>query len=539
MNDKEIPDTFQYNQQVFSVLSTFLISLMMACLSITVMLFIEKVLSGWQAPYLPVICFLIALERLYTYKASKSLILFSRPWFTMQITQWVVILLVLKLIVLLAKGLGSFWMELQLLALDFQSSFLELDFLIAFVFVVLTWLIAGGFAGLMDEMSLDQAMITFENAVMAASDQPPPRERLLVSIFNIGIVMVILTAFLRIDLRYLIVGQFDKIDVQPLPYLAAGAWNVLLYFLLGLILMSQSQFARLNARWTFRKIPVVRELGTRWALYSVVFIILLAFLASLLPTNYSLGFLSLLQYVIEFIFQFVVFLFGLITGLIMALMNLFYRSGEEPPPILGDSQPPQFEPPPPPEVVAGANVYPWLDVLKSLAFWLVFIAVIGFSLYQFFRQHEGAWEFVRRIPGFKWLANFWHWLAGGFRGLNQHLTAAVDAGLQRLRERRAQQTSLGGRFLNLRRLTPRQRVFYFFFAMTRRGGDHGFPRRGAQTPYEYAATLEDALPDVDEDVASLTDAFVEARYSPRDVEENQAGVVRRYWERIRSALRRR
>ena len=73
--------------------------------------------------------------------------------------------------------------------------------------------------------------------------------------------------------------------------------------------------------------------------------------------------------------------------------------------------------------------------------------------------------------------------------------------------------------------------------MTRRGSDYGLPRRGAQTPYEYAATLEDALPDADKDVASLTDAFVEARYSPRDVDENQAGIVRRYLERVRSALR--
>jgi hypothetical protein len=178
-----------------------------------------------------------------------------------------------------------------------------------------------------------------------------------------------------------------------------------------------------------------------------------------------------------------------------------------------------------------------LDVLKSLAFWAVFLSVVGFSLHQFFRQHEGAWQFIRSIPGLKWLVVFWRWLTRGFRGLNHRITSAVDAGLQRIRERRRSAILHRDRFINLRRLSPRQRVFYFFFAMTQRGGDHGLPRRDAQTPYEYASTLENALPDVDEDIASLTESFVSARYSQKKVDENFAGVVKRYWRRIRAALR--
>ena len=45
------------------------------------------------------------------------------------------------------------------------------------------------------------------------------------------------------------------------------------------------------------------------------------------------------------------------------------------------------------------------------------------------------------------------------------------------------------------------------------------------------------LPEVDEEVASITEAFVEARYSRQDVDDSQAGRVKRYWERIRGALR--
>ena len=73
--------------------------------------------------------------------------------------------------------------------------------------------------------------------------------------------------------------------------------------------------------------------------------------------------------------------------------------------------------------------------------------------------------------------------------------------------------------------------------MTRRGGERGLPRDVSQTPYEYAASLKDTLPDVDNDVVSLTEAFVSARYSRQDVDEEQANLVKRYWRRIRGALR--
>ena len=73
--------------------------------------------------------------------------------------------------------------------------------------------------------------------------------------------------------------------------------------------------------------------------------------------------------------------------------------------------------------------------------------------------------------------------------------------------------------------------------MIRRGGEQGLARKGSQTPYEYAAALEDAIPEVDDEVASLTSAYVNARYSRSEVDDVQVGLVKTYWERIRGALR--
>jgi hypothetical protein len=73
--------------------------------------------------------------------------------------------------------------------------------------------------------------------------------------------------------------------------------------------------------------------------------------------------------------------------------------------------------------------------------------------------------------------------------------------------------------------------------MVRRGGERGVPRKPAQTAYEYSHALKSYLPNVAGEVASLTDEFVEARYSRHEVPAERASLVKGYWERIRLALR--
>jgi hypothetical protein len=69
--------------------------------------------------------------------------------------------------------------------------------------------------------------------------------------------------------------------------------------------------------------------------------------------------------------------------------------------------------------------------------------------------------------------------------------------------------------------------------MVRRGQDTGVPRREEQTPYEYARSLSAELKEAREDVDTLTDSFVEARYSDHDIASNAAHRVGSVWQRIR------
>jgi hypothetical protein len=130
-----------------------------------------------------------------------------------------------------------------------------------------------------------------------------------------------------------------------------------------------------------------------------------------------------------------------------------------------------------------------------------------------------------------WILNFTK------RGTGK-ISEIVESGLIKLRWRRnIAGDSVGKGLMSLGRLSPRQRVYYFFLALVQRGSQRGLVRKENQTPYEYAEILEQALPEVNQDIASITDVFVSARYSKLEIEKDVAKSVKFHWRRIRGALR--
>jgi hypothetical protein len=90
--------------------------------------------------------------------------------------------------------------------------------------------------------------------------------------------------------------------------------------------------------------------------------------------------------------------------------------------------------------------------------------------------------------------------------------------------------------LNVRALDPRQRIYFFYLAMVRRGGELGVTRHPSQSPAEYAVTLRQALPPAEDDVESITEAFIQARYTRQEIDAPKAESVKTTWGRIRRKL---
>jgi hypothetical protein len=529
------PEETRLNENTFRLISYSLVSLMMGCGAITAGILISRLIPTWPLWAFTILTVVITLERLFTYRrfADYSL-MFTERLLNFGV-QWIVIILLVKLVVGLSHGWSAFLAEIPTWQYSFADFFFNDELIIGLIAMAAAWMASGAFARLLEELGLHEALVNLEAPVQG--NDLPARERLMRLVFSTTTSLVIMTAIIRIDLRA--VFSEGKVIIQSLPPLAGGGASTLLYFMLGLALLSQTQFVWLHTRWNLSHIPVSGNLARRWGLYSILFLLILAIVVALLPTSYSLGVLAILGRAIDFIFQIIFyvlqFLLSILFFLIGTLLNLLIRQPKEENPV-SPPQLPDFTP----EANAAQFAYPsWWGAAKTLFFWVSLAAIFIFALTQYLRQHQEILQALRKFAVWRAAVKVWNWIKSVLAGVRKTIAVAMEDRRERARERQAaREVGLRGGFLSLRRLDPRQKIYFFYLAMVRRGSETGLPRKLSQTPHEYASTLEDALPTVDEDIDSMTDAFNSARYSRQDIQAEDANLVKSYWNRIRQALRR-
>lgn len=533
MNKRELSTSLGINIRIFLLVCYLIVSLMMGSAAIVLTQLSQRVFPSLQFTYLPGICVFVALERLYTYRHQKRISMISKEWIVFQVAQWVIMASIIKLVITLSHGMATFGIEISSWIDDFYTNFFDQEYLSALLIVILVWWISGSWADLLNEIMLPGSSRNYDFIYYRRGERPEPRERLIGSIFTIGVGLVALTALLRSDLRAIIGDQYGS-PVNKLPYLAGGGGNVLLFFILGFALIGMSKYAVLSAEWNASRVMIRNDVPVKWALYSLLFLITLSILISFLPTAYSLDLFSSLVYLFKIIINILVFLFGVVIFLSVYIFSLVGSLFGEP---MRD-----FEPPPIPTIAPDLNItptssLPWLDLLKTLIFWATLIGIIFFSIKQYIGQHREVLKLIKQFPGFRYIQTVWRWIIGLFRGWNHQIVKFVDENLKKMRPRISNQKIRGlPAFLRIRGLSPRQRVIFFFMALIRRAGKRGMPRGISQTPYEYSEKLQTSFPEIVDEISIMTDYFVEARYSQHEVEDDEANIVKRYWKQIRKAL---
>jgi hypothetical protein len=363
-----------------------------------------------------------------------------------------------------------------------------------------------------------------EIAYYYSEDRALARRRLVDRILIMGAIMVAISAVVSMDLKYI---WGDRA-------LISGTYiNLLLYFVLGFALFSQTQYAILGATWRQESTPVQRNVGSRWVATSLFFLLVLASLVWFLPTGYSLGLLGTLSVLFSYLMSIVVFLwnlFGFLLVSIFRLLGFFEDHSQE---LNNNPELPNLRMPP---VVPG-QPNPWIEVLKSILFWTVLIGVMGFALYQYLKQNQELWQMIRRFPLVSWLINLFegsrHWFNRTWR--------SVVSGMGTVRNRFTPAQTVGEtketwRFIRIHSLTPRQQVLFYFLAFLRKAEQQGIHRRKTQTPYEYAQMLEASMPEAQANLEPFTDTFVEARYSQHPVTRDQASQAHGWWKSLRKIM---
>ncbi len=519
------------NWWVENLLRPVLIAAMMTCLAAPLVTVLEWLLPGWDGTYFLLFCFLAGMEGILSERALRRRRISGWAYLGSRAAELLILLLLLKLVNYIPLGVDQLWADAQAWPSSPGSFGTPVDFLTALVLLPL-WTGALMVARQASELDADEELApappdkTSTEYYLWLTQPPPVRHRQealngLGEVFLWGGILLLLASALVYVL---------------LPIAPDSVLPTLLYFALGVALLSQARFSVTRAGWQRQGIPVQRGISHRWLLWTVIFLIGVALAARMLPTEYTMGPLLTLLYILGLIAQAVMAMITLIPYLLGLLLSLLFPGVEQP---ARPATPLELMPLPEPSVASSAPP-PWLEVLVSAFFWTLILAIVGYALIRFFRDRLGLLDAPNGAKS-TWRGRLLAWLQS-LRIWWRNLGQGFQDSLARRRARpdgEPPTASILARFLSLRRLPPQELVRYYYLSAARRATQAGQPRSPEQTPYEYQSSLDQRFPDLEPDLTGLTDAFVQARYSPQPVEKEDAEAVKPLWQRIKTALRRR
>jgi hypothetical protein len=310
--------------------------------------------------------------------------------------------------------------------------------------------------------------------------------------------------------------------------------NVLAYFLVGVVFLGRLEYSALHHRWLVQRTTVARGMASRCTGYVLAFTIAVALLALILPTSRTLGILGPGRDAWD---QLVLLLRGPLSSLLSWLhpsRPTVINPHLKPPP--GFHLPPRRPPATHHGSGGGGN---WFSVIETALFWAGVLALTVYLVRQYARRARGR---IRRprprhLPGLRGmlarlLAALVRRLRAVFDAVAEHLPDPVTARLAVSLKRRPR--GRGGHVLGG---PTRQQIIAYYRRMVRQAEQRGVHHDDARTPEEFAAALTPLVPSASGDVAVLTDAYVEARYSRHELAADRLTLVRAGWESIRRALR--
>lgn len=339
-----------------------------------------------------------------------------------------------------------------------------------------------------------------------------------------GILLIIMVGMASLELPKLggaPLKDIGRTGISPLAII-----GLLLYFFVGIWLVSHAHYQVLTVRWTISGTEIDGAINRRWHRVTAFVLLLIGAAAAFMPIGQTFA----LQRLAELLLMVALFIanlfFLLITTLLTVPFMLLRRSAPEA--LTGASLPVFGSATPPPPAAEPAN-----QALMGAFFWgVLLVAVISVLL--FYLRERGypinseAIRMLRRGL-VEMLRSVWAWLRDRSEAIVAMLPAARDRGISAEKPFR----TLPWRFIRVNQLPPRDQIRFFYLAAVRRAREQGVERHPSETPLEYNADLIDTWPEAENDVETLTEAFLHARYSHRPIEKDEAGVVKQTWQRIR------
>ncbi len=336
-----------------------------------------------------------------------------------------------------------------------------------------------------------------------------------------GIFLALCAAVTRVR-----IGERLSLNVLDTGIPSSLVAALVLYFLIGLALLSQARLAMLRAQWLLDGVEMPEHLPSRWNRWSLLAILAIGLLAALLPLGSTWQIGAVVNAVVMFFVRIMLFVVFLIVSVFALIMRLF---GEQPP---MPEIPQELVPAIPQEPLAPLMEAPsWLG---GATLWLIVLVALLLAL-RLLLGKDGLDVTRRKLQLL--LATLWTYLQSWGRSV-QNAARSLQVSLPgRHTSVSDEATRQPWRLIRLGGLPPREQVRYFYLSTLRRAGDQGIIRQPAQTPREFVRDLEQTWPEAELDVEALTEAFVIARYDTAEISPDEAQQVKSVWERIKRALR--
>lgn len=335
-----------------------------------------------------------------------------------------------------------------------------------------------------------------------------------------GALLIALTAASQVGLG---TNGFLALIRQEIAGGVMGA--AVIYFLLGLLLLTFGHLAALRANWHLEKVPSDATIVRNWPFYAFGLLLVVAVVAFLMPLGGTFRLAQLLGLMIRGLYSVVY----LILGLLMGLLTLLVGGGEET--VEQPAEPsPAFTPPLTAETQT-AEVPPWLG---GTVFWVIVALLLGYAAY-IYLQGRGVKFHLLLV----WLRQFLHGLRQLQKTVNEWRASTVPpqdeektrAGRARVR-RWLDDLMLG-------RLPPDEQVRYFYVSTLERAAQQGIRRRPGETPQRFEARLSNRIDSEDETaIADLTAGFERVEFAQKTTTDLTLPLLKRAWTQIRGALAR-
>ena len=405
--------------------------------------------------------------------------------------------------------------------------FLTLVFIINALFILIAW----GMAVLVTNDFLAMGLQADELADLEAASRPISGDDhriqsdrgALVRRFSErwaigGMLLIVLTAASQVGMGS---NGFFALVRQDIAGGVIGA--AIVYFVLGLLLLTFGHLAALRARWQLAKLPSEATIVRNWPFYAFGLLLVVAAAAFLMPLGGTFRLAQLMGLVMRAISGAIYLLMGLIIGLIAMLFGGDDEIVEEPAREQPEFTAPQME------QVQPAEAPPWLG---GTVFWIIILLLLGYATYIYLQGRGVNFQLI-----LAWLRQFlqgWKQIGDAFsewrsRRLAPDEDVKEKSGRSRVR-RWLDELMLG-------RLPPDEQVRYFYISTLESAAEQGIRRRPGETPYSFQERLGTRVESEDEEAAArLTAGFVSIEFARQSTEATAVPLLKRAWTQIRDAI---